>query len=99
MRAIEFVKDRTTKEPARELVSTIVRMCYERGLIVLSAGTYGNVVRTLMPLVITDEQLKEGLDVLEGAVLEASRALQPPAPEPTGPDVPASPRQGTQDRV
>ena len=99
MRAIEFVRDRTTKEPAGELASTIMRMCYERGLIVLSAGTYGNVIRTLMPLVITDEQLKEGLDVLEGAVLEASRALQPPSPEATRPDVAAAPRQGAQDRV
>jgi 4-aminobutyrate aminotransferase/(S)-3-amino-2-methylpropionate transaminase len=91
MRAIEFVKDRTTKEPAKELVGKILRLCYERGLIVLSAGTYGNVIRTLMPLVITDDQLQEGLDVLEGAVLEASRALQPPGPEPR-PQAPISQR-------
>ncbi|HXH28282.1 MAG TPA: 4-aminobutyrate--2-oxoglutarate transaminase, partial [Candidatus Polarisedimenticolia bacterium] len=84
MRAIEFVKDRTTKEPAKELVSKIVRLCYERGLIVISAGTYGNVIRTLMPLVMTDEQLAEGLDVLEGAILEAAQSLQP-APVETQP--------------
>ncbi len=93
MRAIEFVKDRTTKEPAKELVGKILRLCYERGLIALSAGTYGNVVRTLMPLVITDEQLEEGIEVLEGAILEASQALQP-APVETQTPAPLVPRPG-----
>jgi len=88
MQAIEFVRDRTTKEPAKDLVRDIVRLCYERGLVVLSAGTYGNVIRTLMPLVITDEQLEEGLDVLEGAVLEAAQAHMP-APAETPLPVPA----------
>ena len=93
MRAIEFVKDRATKEPARELVNRIVRLCYERGLIVIAAGTYGNVIRTLMPLVITDDQLEEGLDVLEGAILEAAQALQP-APVENRPPAPIAPRPG-----
>jgi 4-aminobutyrate aminotransferase/(S)-3-amino-2-methylpropionate transaminase len=93
MRAIEFVKDRTTKEPAKEVVSKVVRLCYERGLIALSAGTYGNVLRTLMPLVITDDQLEEGLDVLEGAVLEAAAALQP-APVETRAPSPIAPMPG-----
>jgi len=75
MQAMEFVKDRTTKEPAKDLVQSIVRLCYERGLLVIGAGTYGNVLRTLMPLVITEEQLEEGLDILSGAVLEASQGL------------------------
>ena len=79
MMALEFVRDRTTKEPAKDLVQTIVRLCYERGLIVIPAGTYGNVLRTLMPLVITDEQLDEGLDVLEGAIVEVSQAVGAPA--------------------
>jgi 4-aminobutyrate aminotransferase/(S)-3-amino-2-methylpropionate transaminase len=77
MQAIEFVKDRATKEPAKDLVKDIVRRCYENGLLVISAGTYGNIVRTLMPLVITDEQLDEGLDVLEAAVIEATQAAVP----------------------
>jgi len=93
MRAIEFVKDRTTKEPAKELVSKIARLCYERGLIVLHAGTYGNVIRTLMPLVITEDQLEEGLDILEGAILEVSQALQP-APVETKTPAPLAPRPG-----
>jgi len=93
MRAIEFVKDRATKEPAKELVNKIVRLCYERGLIVLGAGTYGNVIRTLMPLVITEEQLEEGLDVLDAAILEAAQALQP-APVETRAPAPIVPRPG-----
>ena len=48
------------------------RQAYERGLLLLSAGTHGNVVRTLMPLVISDEQLDEGLDVLEAALAAAA---------------------------
>jgi 4-aminobutyrate aminotransferase/(S)-3-amino-2-methylpropionate transaminase len=79
MMALEFVRDRATKEPAKDLVQAIVRLCYERGLIVIPAGTYGNVIRTLMPLVITDDQLDEGLDVLEAAIVEASQALVPSA--------------------
>ncbi|HEY2942807.1 MAG TPA: 4-aminobutyrate--2-oxoglutarate transaminase, partial [Vicinamibacteria bacterium] len=46
--------------------------CYEAGLVTITAGTYGNVIRTLMPLVITDEQLQEGLDVLERALAVVS---------------------------
>ncbi|HKB06909.1 MAG TPA: 4-aminobutyrate--2-oxoglutarate transaminase [Candidatus Polarisedimenticolia bacterium] len=93
MRAIEFVKDRATKEPAKDLVNRIVRLCYERGLIVIGAGTYGNVIRTLMPLVITEEQLEEGLDVLEGAIMEAAQSLQP-APVETKAPSRVAPRPG-----
>ena len=65
MRALELVKDRATKEPDKERTQAAIRRAYERGLLLLSAGTHGNVIRTLMPLVITDEQLQEGFDVLE----------------------------------
>jgi 4-aminobutyrate aminotransferase/(S)-3-amino-2-methylpropionate transaminase len=68
MVAMELVKDRGTKEPASEETARIVRACYESGLIVLKAGAGANVLRTLMPLVITDEQLDEGLAILETAV-------------------------------
>jgi 4-aminobutyrate aminotransferase/(S)-3-amino-2-methylpropionate transaminase len=47
----------------------VQKKCYEHGLIALTAGTYGNVIRTLMPLVITPQQLNEGLDVLENVIL------------------------------
>jgi 4-aminobutyrate aminotransferase/(S)-3-amino-2-methylpropionate transaminase len=73
MNAIEFVRDRATKEPDSEAVSRIHHQAYERGLILLKAGTYQNVVRTLMPLTIEDEILEEGLEILEQAMEEALR--------------------------
>lgn len=63
MRAIEL----DTKERAERVVD----LCAKRGLLVLTAGLYGNVIRTLMPLVITDAGLDEGLDVLERALADA----------------------------
>ncbi|TVX99008.1 4-aminobutyrate--2-oxoglutarate transaminase [Paenibacillus cremeus] len=65
MSAIELVKDSVTKEPDKELTARVLQEAHRRGLIVMSAGLYGNVIRILSPLVITDEQLDEGLDVLE----------------------------------
>src|SRR5437660_5971370 len=68
MQAIELVRSPQTREPADEETKEIVRYCYERGLIVLPAGSYSNVVRLLAPLVITDEQFDEALQVLETAI-------------------------------
>jgi 4-aminobutyrate aminotransferase / (S)-3-amino-2-methylpropionate transaminase / 5-aminovalerate transaminase len=67
MMAMEIVKDRSTKEPDKDRVQRITKNCYENGLILLSAGTHANCIRTLMPLIITDEQLQEGLDVIHHA--------------------------------
>ena len=68
MQAMELVRSRETQGPAAEETKEIVRHCLERGLILISAGSYSNVIRLLMPLVITDEQLDEGLEVLESAL-------------------------------
>jgi 4-aminobutyrate aminotransferase/(S)-3-amino-2-methylpropionate transaminase len=65
MLAMELVKDRETKTPAVEETKELIKRCYERGLIVISCGHYGNVIRTLMPFVITDEQLDRGFSILE----------------------------------
>ena len=65
---IELVKNRETKEPASEETSKIVKECLRNGLLIAGAGIHHNVIRMLLPLVITDEQLDEGLDVLENAV-------------------------------
>jgi 4-aminobutyrate aminotransferase/(S)-3-amino-2-methylpropionate transaminase len=70
MWAVELVKDRATKAPAKDETAALARKCYERGLVTITAGTYGNVIRTLMPLVIEPSQLDEGLDVLEGALAD-----------------------------
>jgi len=74
MRAIELVRSNESREPAKHETEQIIRYCYEHGLIVLSAGTYGNVIRLLVPLVISDEQFREGLDVLEAALATVSEA-------------------------
>lgn len=68
MWAMELVKDRKTKEPAKEETARILKQCWKRGLIAISAGMYGNVIRFLPPLVIRDEELEEGLFILEEAV-------------------------------
>lgn len=68
MQALEIVKDRASKEPDKAETAAIIRRAYERGLIVLSAGTYGNALRTLVPLVVSDAELDEGLDVLASAI-------------------------------
>ena len=65
MIGIEFVKNGDPRQPNSELCSNVVKSCAERGLILLSAGTFKNVIRILSPLVITDEQLNRGLDILE----------------------------------
>jgi 4-aminobutyrate aminotransferase / (S)-3-amino-2-methylpropionate transaminase / 5-aminovalerate transaminase len=65
MQAIELVKSRKTKEPHPDAAKALVRYAYEHGVLCMTAGTYSNVVRLLMPLTISSEELKEGLDVLE----------------------------------
>lgn len=71
MRALELVKDKATKEPDKDLTDRVIRAAYANGLLLVGAGTYGNVIRTLMPLVITDAELEEGLDVLDHALTQA----------------------------
>ncbi len=66
MVAMELVKDRTSKEPDPELTRALVAKAQEAGLIMLSCGTLGNVIRFLVPLTAPDDLITEGLDVLEG---------------------------------
>ena len=74
MIGLEFVKDRTSKEPAVDLVKTIIKKCYEKGVILLGAGILSNVIRFLPPLVMTEEQVKYGMDALEEAITESIEA-------------------------
>ena len=68
MCAMEIVKDRQSKTPDKVAVGKIVKAAGERGLMLLSAGIYSNVIRLLMPITITDDQLEEGLQILEEAM-------------------------------
>jgi len=72
MVAIELVRYRTTKEPAARETAEIIRRAMSRGVLLLRAGVYNNVVRILTPLVITDGQLDEALGVLEACLLEVA---------------------------
>ncbi|HEX9665978.1 MAG TPA: 4-aminobutyrate--2-oxoglutarate transaminase [Thermodesulfobacteriota bacterium] len=73
MAAIELVKDRESKEPAKQETSDIIKFCVENGLVIMKAGAYDNVVRLLVPLVITEELLIRGLSILENAVKKVNK--------------------------
>jgi 4-aminobutyrate aminotransferase/(S)-3-amino-2-methylpropionate transaminase len=61
------------REPAADEAKKLAAFCLERGLIILTCGSYGNVVRVLAPFVITDEQLEKGLTILETGLSEISK--------------------------
>lgn len=69
MQAIELVRDPVSQEPDPVAAQCITGYACEHGVILLTAGTYGNVIRLLVPLVISDEDLSEGLDVLEEGLM------------------------------
>ncbi len=73
MIAIELVKDRMTKEPATEETAAIVKECLKQGVIIAKAGLYGNVIRMLIPLVISETELREGFDAIESAIAKVSK--------------------------
>src|SRR5271170_5626140 len=76
MRALELVRPGANREPAKEETEKVLQHCLGHGLILVSAGSYGNVIRLLMPLVITDAQFDEGLDVLEGALMHVAESVE-----------------------
>jgi len=71
MVAMEFVKDRSGKQPAPEIATAIVKAAMKKGLLLLKAGVEGNCVRCLAPLVITDEQLEEAIEIIGESLAEA----------------------------
>jgi 4-aminobutyrate aminotransferase / (S)-3-amino-2-methylpropionate transaminase / 5-aminovalerate transaminase len=76
MCAIELVRDARTKEPADTETKELSKYCYEHGLINITAGTFGNVMRILVPLVVTDTQFEEGLDVIEAGLATVAEKKQ-----------------------
>lgn len=72
MIGIEFVKDGDPRQPNGELCDRIIKGCAEQGLVLISAGTFKNVIRVLSPLVITNDQLGRGLDILEEELQKAT---------------------------
>ena len=75
MVGIELVVDERTKEPNKLAAAAVLKRCHENGVLILKAGTYDNVVRLLAPLVISDADLHEGLDVLIEALEWANSGM------------------------
>jgi 4-aminobutyrate aminotransferase len=71
MCAIELVKDTKSGEPAPQLTQALMKVANENGLILLSCGTYGNVIRFLVPLTASDQIVREGMDIFEASLTEA----------------------------
>jgi 4-aminobutyrate aminotransferase/(S)-3-amino-2-methylpropionate transaminase len=74
MAGMELVRDRKTKAPADTETAQLLVLARNKGLILLRAGIHHNVIRTLMPLTIPDEQLEEGLDIIGSALAEVASA-------------------------
>ena len=74
MLALELVKDRAGKSPAAEEAKRLTAWCHANGLLVLDCGTLGNNIRTLMPLVISDDQLRQGMEILSQGLAAVSAA-------------------------
>jgi 4-aminobutyrate aminotransferase/(S)-3-amino-2-methylpropionate transaminase len=68
MVAMELVKDRTSREPAPDLTAQVLHAAHERGLVLLKAGLHDNVIRLLFPLTIKEDELEQGLEILEAAL-------------------------------
>jgi 4-aminobutyrate aminotransferase / (S)-3-amino-2-methylpropionate transaminase / 5-aminovalerate transaminase len=74
MAAMELVKDRSTKEPDSQAASDILAAAHRRGLVLIKAGMYDNVLRILVPLSVTAEQLNKGLDIFEASLETVAHA-------------------------
>ncbi|HEX4851640.1 MAG TPA: aspartate aminotransferase family protein, partial [Puia sp.] len=71
MRLVEFVKNRDTKDPDPDVTLEVIKDAVSNGLVMIRAGLFSNCIRLLPPIVITNEQLTEGLNVLEAAISKA----------------------------
>ena len=68
MLGVEFVKDRKTKEPNADLAKALVQYCYEHGLVTMTSGSLGNVIRLLMPLITDLKDVEEGLQIIDAGI-------------------------------
>ena len=65
MLAIELVEDREKLTPAADKAKALIKYCFDNGLILLSCGLYGNVIRFMMPLIISEQDLDKGMDIID----------------------------------
>ncbi len=78
MLALELVKDRATKEPDGHMASALLTAAHRRGLVLIKAGMYDNVIRVLVPLCVTDTQLQEAMKIFDAAFAEVTNAVAAP---------------------
>ncbi len=97
MMAMEFVRARDRSSPDPDAARRIAQACHRAGVVVLTCGSFGNVIRLLPPLVIEDALLADGLEVLSGAVDEPSSTGRP-GPR-SGPEQPTGRYPGVLGRV
>ena len=76
MIGVELVSDKTTKEPAKLAAAAVVKRCHDNGVLIMKCGTHDNVVRLMPPLVIGEEDLDSGLDVLAEALRWAEQGTK-----------------------
>jgi len=74
MTAVEFCRAGDPHRPAPEIANALKAEAFKRGLLILNCGTYGNVLRLMLPLTIPDAVLDEGLAILEEALAVAAKA-------------------------
>jgi len=86
MVGIEFVENQISKTPATAYVLRLKNECLRRGLVLISAGTYSHVIRFLVPLVIDDRTLQQGLGILESVLMESGDEFRAQIPETTALD-------------
>ncbi|QIN77833.1 4-aminobutyrate--2-oxoglutarate transaminase [Rubrobacter marinus] len=84
MNAMELVSDRESRKPDKARTAKVVENALKEGLMLMTAGQYGNVIRTLMPLVISDEELEEGLAILDRAMTASEETAEGPRQEKRG---------------
>ncbi|HEY7694043.1 MAG TPA: aspartate aminotransferase family protein [Gaiellaceae bacterium] len=72
MLALELVEDRDTRRPATELAKRATELAREQGLVLLACGLFSNVLRVLVPIVAEESDVEEGLELLEGALVQAA---------------------------
>jgi 4-aminobutyrate aminotransferase/(S)-3-amino-2-methylpropionate transaminase len=68
MLGCELVRDKASREPDAELAGAVMRESAQRGLVLLTCGMYGNVLRIMVPLTASDEIVREGLEILSGCL-------------------------------
>ncbi len=75
MTGVEFCHNNDPHKPAADIANTLKSECAKRGLLILNCGIYGNVLRVMVPLTISDAILEEGLQIIETILLEIQAGM------------------------